>query len=172
MLINLMIIFWGFGVTKGDYKTNRFVWKISVRWILNIWHRQFYLKLELVATYLYGTKTTEELYYYQYHIFSLNGRIFLPDIVLWLLIISSIISIITKIILTICCLIACKNFTYVNHHSNYISYVLFSFVDKKLKLGFDKMAEEWVEVRLTSSHHQSGITTMLWRNLPEQTTEK
>ena len=35
-----------------------------------------------------------------------------------------------------------------------------------------KMAEEWVEATLTSSQDQSGITTKLWRNYPEQTTEQ
>ena len=35
-----------------------------------------------------------------------------------------------------------------------------------------KMAEEWMEVTLTSSQDQSGITTQLWRNHPEQTTKQ
>ena len=34
------------------------------------------------------------------------------------------------------------------------------------------MAEEWVEVTLTSSQDQSGIATKLWRNHPERTTKQ
>ena len=35
-----------------------------------------------------------------------------------------------------------------------------------------KMAEEWMEGTLTTYHDQSGITTKLWGNHPEQTTEQ
>ena len=39
-------------------------------------------------------------------------------------------------------------------------------------LRFSKMIEERVEATITFSQDQSGITTKLWRNYPEQTTEQ
>ena len=42
--------------------------------------------------------------------------------------------------------------------------------NNKDKVG--KMVEEWVEATLTSSQDQSGITTKMWRNHLEQTTEQ